>query len=76
MWMDRKHLAGFKEFLIGEGETLLEPHGEYEVMRWKVAPGFPMPIIYRSTKRSSLTVGKAAERYVAEYLKWVGELGY
>lgn len=76
MFMEREKLGGFKRFLTSIGHRLLDPHGNYEVMRWKGEPGEPMPIIHRSTKTAMLTVGKGAEKYWTEYLRYIDRHGY
>lgn len=69
MWIERSDLPRLKGWIEAQGYKLLEPTGEYEVMRWQGEPGEPMPIIFWSTKSRLLTVGVGAQKTVRRFLE-------
>lgn len=69
MWIVRSDLPRLKGWIEAQGYKILEPIGDYEVMRWQGEPCEPMPIIYRSEKSRLLTVGVGAQKTVRRFLK-------
>lgn len=71
--LHRNKLQEFRQWLVSTGHTILEPKGDYEVLRWKHSPpyreGEPMPIVFDRNRGDHLTVNMYATRYVFEWLR-------
>ncbi len=68
--LHRSKLLEFRDWLRSKGVQLLEPHSEYEVVRWMGRPGRPMPIIFGRRRRGDhLTLNAEAERWVRRWLR-------
>lgn len=68
--LHRDKLIEFECYLKVKGHTLLEPKGDYELLRWKGEKGKPMPIVFDRNKGDHLSLNDSAEKYVREFLGW------
>jgi len=69
MMFERRLIGEFKGWLEAQGKTLLEPQGDYEVLRWQGESCRPMPIIHRRARTRDFSVNREAEKMVKKFLK-------
>jgi len=67
--LHRTKIDEFREWLTAKGYELLEPKGDYEVMRWRGNDGKPMPIVFDRLQGDHFTVNETASGYVKTWLK-------
>lgn len=69
MMFERELLSEFKRWLEANGHIILEPIGEFEVLRWQGLPARPMPILHRRARTKNFTVNRAAMNQVKKFNK-------
>jgi hypothetical protein len=64
-------LEDFKLFLLDQNCTLLDPVGDYEVLRWTSDRSEAMPIIYKKLDaKVHFSCNEVADGYVRAWLWW------
>lgn len=70
--LHRNKLDYFKAWLVANGYQVLDPKGDYEVLRWKPTGGGPMPIVFDRHGGDHLAINNAATPYVNRCLRQRG----
>lgn len=68
--LHRNRLEEFTTWLKRHDYELLEPKGEYEVLRWRGEPSMPMPIVFtKLSNHEHLSCNNGAVPYVRRFLE-------